>query len=198
MTSESEGTCTRRENREKRRVELEELDQQDNDEQQTRQSRCVTQPKFKAPFIKVMSKSLGINTQPSSRTTSRKRGSEYLHEDTNDTSKAKKKGKKLSGGKQIALEMHNWIVQNAITQEQRRIEKLTEDIWAIEDIKVHYAEAFAELSLEEFSAFVLGMQKRGDKYGGYTAGQYYLLLTRGPLRDKFMENFPETVLEKED
>ena len=33
------------------------------------------------------------------------------------------------------------------------------------------------------------MQKRGDKYEGYTAGQYYLLLARGHLRDQFMETF---------
>lgn len=66
----------------------------------------------------------------------------------------------------------------------------------MEDIKVHYAEAITDLSLEEFSAFVLEMQKRGDKYGGYTAGQYYLLLTRGPLHNKFMETFLEIVQEK--
>lgn len=38
MTSESEGTCTRRENREKYRVELEELNQQDSKKQQIYQS----------------------------------------------------------------------------------------------------------------------------------------------------------------
>lgn len=68
-------------------------------------------------------------------------------------------------------------------QNQYRIEKLTKEIWAMEDIKVHYAKAIADLSFEEFSVFVLRMQKRGDKYEGYTAEQYYLLLTRDQLRD---------------
>lgn len=121
-----------------------------------------------------------------------------MDEEIVDTPQVNKKVKKLSGGEQIALEMHNWTIQKATIQEQRQIEKLTEEIWAMEDIKVHYAEAIANLSLEEFSAFVLGMQKRGDKYGGYTAGQYYLLLTKGPLRDKFMETFLETAQGKED
>lgn len=59
MTSESESTCTRRENREKRRVELEELNQQDNEEEQnhkSRQLRGASQAKFKAPFTREMKK----------------------------------------------------------------------------------------------------------------------------------------------
>lgn len=93
MTSESEGTCTRRENREKRRVELEEHNQQDNDEQQVHQFRRAIQPKFKAPFTKEMKNSLGINSQHGSRTTSRKRRTEHLDEEIVDTPQTKKKGK---------------------------------------------------------------------------------------------------------
>ena len=85
--------------------------------------------------------------------------------------------------------MHNWTVQNATIKEQRQIEKLTEEIRGIEDIKVHYAKVIADLSLEEFSAFILRMQKQSDKYEGYTAEQYYLFLTKGPLRNKFMKTF---------
>lgn len=65
-------------------------------------------------------------------------------------------------------------------------------------IKVHYVKTMTDLSLEEFSVFVLRMQKRGNKYEDYIAGQYYLLLTRGPLRDNLMETFLKTVQEKED
>lgn len=60
---------------------------------------------------------------------------------------------------------------------------MTEKFRAMEDIKIYYAEAISDLTLQEFGAFVLGMQKRGDKYGGYTAGQYYFLLIKGSLRD---------------
>lgn len=45
-------------------------------------------------------------------------------------------------------------------------------------IKVYYVEAIVNLSLKEFNIFVLEMQKQDNKYGDYTAGQYYLLLTR--------------------
>ena len=145
-----------------------------------------------------MSKSLGINSQFGLYTTSRKCGSEYLDEEIINTPQTKKKGKKLSGREQIALQIYNYIVQNATTQEQCQIEKLIEEIWAMKDIKVHYAEAIVELSLEEFVTFVLGMQKWSDKYGSYTTGHYYLLLTRDLLGDKFMEIFFETIQEKED
>lgn len=76
--------------------------------------------------------------------------------------------------------------------------KIKEEIQAIENIKVHYIETIAKLSLEEFGAFILEMQKRDDKYEDYIARQYYLLLIRGPLRDKFMETFLETIQEKKD
>lgn len=42
MTSESESTYTRRENREKRRVDLEELNQQDNEEEQSHKILSIT------------------------------------------------------------------------------------------------------------------------------------------------------------
>lgn len=63
----------------------------------------------------------------------------------------------------------------------------------MKDIKVHYAEAIADLSLEKFSVFVLKMQKWDDKYGNYTARQYYLLLTRSLLRNKFIKTFLEII-----
>lgn len=68
--------------------------------------------------------------------------------------------------------MYNWTVQNATIKEQRQIEKLTEEIRGIEDMKVYYTKVIADLSLEEFNAFVLGMQKQSDKYGSYIAEQY--------------------------
>ena len=88
-----------------------------------------------------MSQSLAINFQPSLRTTSCKRKSEYLDKKIVDTPQTKKKQKKLSGGEQIVLEMYNWTVQNTTIKEKRQIEKLTNEIWAMKDIKAHYAEA---------------------------------------------------------
>ncbi len=44
-----------------------------------------------------MSKFLGINSQPSSHTTSCKHGSKYLAKEIINTPQIKKKGKKLSG-----------------------------------------------------------------------------------------------------
>lgn len=70
--------------------------------------------------------------------------------------------------------MNRWTLQNATALEQRCLEKMTEEVRAMEDIKVHYAEALAGLTLEKFSALDRGMQKQG-----YTAGQYYLLLSKG-------------------
>lgn len=63
----------------------------------------------------------------------------------------------------------------------------------MEDIKVCYVKVIANLSLEKFNIFVLKIQKRGDKYRVYIAGQYYLFLIRGLLRDKFMETFLKIV-----
>ena len=195
--------CTRGENREKRKAELEALNQQDNEEQQTpksRQTRGVKQPKFKSPFTLEMKKSFGIDDQDSrssSHNPSRKRGTEQLEQESSSVQGANKKGKKLSGGEQIAIEMNCWTLQNAIALEQRRLEKMTEEVRAMEDIRVHYSEAIADLTLQKFSALVRGMQKRGDEYEGYTAGQYYLLLARGPLRDQFMETFLQVIQDRE-
>ena len=66
---------------------------------------------------------------------------------------------------------------------------MTKEVWAIEDIGVYYSEAIVDLTLQKFSALVCGMQKRGDEYECYTAGQYYFLLTRSPLCDQFIEIF---------
>lgn len=66
----------------------------------------------------------------------------------------------------------------------------------MEDIKVHYTEAIAELNLEVFGVFVLRMQKQDDKYRGYTAEQYYLLLLKSPLYNKFMKTFLESIKKK--
>ena len=66
---------------------------------------------------------------------------------------------------------------------------MTKEVWTIEDIKVHYSEAMTDLTLQEFSTLIRGIQKRNDQYRGYTAGQYYLLLARGPLCDQFIETF---------
>lgn len=54
-----------------------------------------------------MKKSLSINSQPSSYTTSYKRGSEYLDKKIVDISQTKKKGKKLFSKEQIALKIYN-------------------------------------------------------------------------------------------
>ncbi len=54
-----------------------------------------------------MNKFLGINSQPDSYTTSPKCRSEYLDKEIIDTPQTKKKGKKLFGREQIALEMYN-------------------------------------------------------------------------------------------
>lgn len=203
MTSESEGTCTRRENWEKRKLELEALNQQDNEEQQIRQSRHLRgayQLTFKNLFTPGMKKSLGMDSQDSrssSRDSSRKRGNNQLELESDNALGANKKGKKLSGGEKIAIEMICWTLQNATALEQHRLEKMTEEVRAMEDIKVHYAEALKDLTLQEFSALVRGVQKRGYEYGGYTAGQYYLLLSRGPLRDQFMETFLQAVQDRE-
>ena len=116
MSSESEGTCTRRENREKRKAELEALNQQDNEEQQTRksrQTRRARQPKFKSPFTLEMKKSLGIDDQDSRsllRDPSCKRGTEQLEQESSNVQGANKKMKKLSESEQFAIEMNRWTV----------------------------------------------------------------------------------------
>lgn len=74
---------------------------------------------------------------------------------------------------------------------------MTEEVRAMEDIKVHYAKALADLTLQEFSALVREIQKRGDEYGGYMAGQYYLLLSKGPLCYQFMKTFLQVVQDRE-
>lgn len=40
----------------------------------------------------------------------------------------------------------------------------------MEDIKVHYIKVIADLIVQKFSVLVKGIDKRGDKYGGYIAG----------------------------
>lgn len=63
----------------------------------------------------------------------------------------------------------------------------------MEDIKIYYVEVLANLTLQELSALVGSMQKQSDEYGGYTVGQYYLLLSRSPLCDQFIEKFLRVV-----
>lgn len=63
----------------------------------------------------------------------------------------------------------------------------------MENIKVYYIKAIAKLSFEKFRAFILEMQKQGNKNRGYTTKQYYLLLIRGSLCNKFIETFLETI-----
>ena len=48
-------------------------------------------------------------------------------------------------------------ISNVTTQKQRQIEKVIEEIWAMEDMKVYYAKAIAKLRLEKFRVFALGM-----------------------------------------
>ena len=67
----------------------------------------------------------------------------------------------------------------------------------MEDIKVHYTEVIADLTLQKLSVLVKGMHKWGDKYGGYTAGQYYLFLSRRPLCNQFMETFLQVIQDRE-
>ena len=43
--------------------------------------------------------------------------------------------------------MNRWRLQNATALEQRRLEKMTNKVRAMEDIKVHYSEAIADLTL---------------------------------------------------
>lgn len=47
---------------------------------------------------------------------------------------------------------------------------MIEEVWAMENIKIYYVKVISDLTLQEFSAFVLRMQKQSDKYGDYTAG----------------------------
>ena len=75
---------------------------------------------------------------------------------------------------------------------------MTKKIWAIEDIKVYYMKAITDLSFKKLRAFILEMQKLGNKYGDHTSEQYYLLLTKVFLYDKFMKTFLETIYEKKD
>lgn len=133
-------------------------------------------------------------TPTSTRTTSRKRKSVDIEEYGDSLLEvATKKGKKATGGEMIAVEMNRWSMQNAVTLEQRRTEKMTEKVRAMEDIKKNYAKAIQELSFSQFSALVRALQVVGSNYGGYTAGQYYLLLTEGSLCDQFIKQFLETL-----
>lgn len=95
MTSESEGTVTRRENRKERKAEQGVLNQQDNEEH--RQSQGTSQVKFKNPFTQGMKKSLDIDGPDfcsSSRDSSRKRGNEQLESESDNLLAPKKKREK--------------------------------------------------------------------------------------------------------
>lgn len=203
MASESEGACIRRKNREKRKAELEALNQQNGEEKETRKSRqsCgASQAKFKNPFTPGMKKSLGIDSQDSCSSlcdSSCKWGNEQLDPESSNVLGANKKGKKLLGGEQIVMEMNCWTLQNAKILEQHCLKKMTTEVWAMEDIKVHYTEVIADLTLQKLSVLVKGMHKWGDKYGGYTAGQYYLFLSRRPLCNQFMETFLQVIQDRE-
>ena len=165
-------------------MKLEALNQQDNKKQQTRksrQTRGANQLKFKIFFTLKMKKSLGIDDQDSWSSLcdfSCKRGIKQLKQESSSVQKLNKKGKKLLRSKQIAIDMNHWILQNATALEQRCLEKMIEEVQAIEDIVVHYSEAIADLTLQEFSILVQRLQKRSDEYRSYIAGQYYLFLAR--------------------
>lgn len=92
-----------------------------------------------------------------------------------------RKEKKATGGEMIAVEINRWTMQNAITLEQRKTEKMIEEIQAIKDIKKNYAETIQELSLSQLSALVRALQVVRSNYRRYTVGQYYLLLTERSL-----------------
>lgn len=107
ISSESEGTVTRRENRNKRIAELEVLNQQDNEEHC--QSWGASQVKFKNPFTPGMKKSLAINgldSCSSSRDSSWKRGNEQLESEFDNILGPNKKGKKQFEGEKLAIEMN--------------------------------------------------------------------------------------------
>lgn len=165
-------------------------------ENSIQKNRSTVTPKFKTPFSEEMEKSMGSDflIQTCTRTTSRKRKSVDIEEHGDSLLEVPtKKEKKAIAREMIAVEMNRWTMQNAVTLEQRRTERMTEEVRAMEDIKKNYAEAIQELSLSKFSALVRALQVVGSNYGGYTAGQYYLLLTDGSLRDQFMEQLLETL-----
>lgn len=67
--------------------------------------------------------------------------------------------KKILKGKQITIKINSQIFQNAIALKQHYFAKMTEDVQAIEDIKVYYFEAIAHLTFQKFSVLVYKMQK---------------------------------------
>lgn len=68
-----------------------------------------------------------------------------------------KKEKKLFEREKLAIEINCWALQNATALTQRRFEKMTEEIRAIEDIKIDYAKTLADMTLQEFSTMVRGI-----------------------------------------
>lgn len=84
-------------------------------------------------------------------------------------------------------------MQNAVTLEQRKTEKIIKEIQAIKDIKKNYAEAIQELCLSQLSALVRALQVVRSNYRRYIVSQYYLLLTERLLWDQFIKQLFETL-----
>lgn len=69
---------------------------------------------------------MGIDDQDSQsllRDPSCKQGTEQLEQESSSIQRANKKWKKLSRGKQIAIKMNYWTLQNTIALEQRVLKR---------------------------------------------------------------------------
>lgn len=104
-----------------------------------------------------------------------------------------RKEKKATRGEIITVEMNRWIMQNAVTLEQCKTEKMIEEIQTMKDIKKNYAEAIQELCFSQLNALIRALQVMGSNYRRYIISQYYLLLTKRLLWDQFIKQLFETL-----
>ena len=61
---------------------------------------------------------------------------------------------------------------------------------------MHYTKVIADLIVQKLSVLVKGIEKQGDKYKGYTAGQYYLFLLKRPFCNQFIEIFLQVIQDR--
>lgn len=102
------------------------------------------------------------------RDLSYKQGTEKPKQESSNISRTNINGKKLSKNNQIAIKKNYLILLNITALEQRYLEKIIEEVWVIEDIKVYYFEAITDLILQKFNVLVSEMQKYSNQYKSYT------------------------------
>ena len=105
----------------------------------------------------------------------------------------RKKIKKLSRKKLIAIEMGKQIAPNATMLEPQLIKNLKLEVKILTDMKICYIDTFLDLILIKFSELVYALKASYVEYRRNTAAKYYKMLSIGHLGDKFVETLFETL-----